>query len=65
MNMEILFLPLLKYNLMKMRFLLKTLTRFLHGHLVLILKLKITSWLVMSSFRKNQNPLSYVLIGSS
>jgi hypothetical protein len=39
---------------------LKNLTRFHHEHLVLIIKLEITSWFVMSGIRKYQNPLSYV-----
>jgi hypothetical protein len=43
MAMEIPFLPLFKYNLRKLRILLKNLTRFHHEHLVLILKHKITS----------------------
>jgi hypothetical protein len=55
MAMEILFLPLFKCSLMYVRFLLNNLTRFLHEHLVLILKLKITSWLVMSSVRKRKD----------
>jgi hypothetical protein len=56
---------LFKYNLMKVRFLLKNLTRFPHEHLVLILRIKITSWLVMNSVRKRKTtPLSYVLMCS-
>jgi hypothetical protein len=55
-------LPLFKYNLMQqLRFLLRNLTRFCHEHLVLILKHKNTSWLVMSSVMKYQTPLSNVL----
>jgi hypothetical protein len=54
-------LPLFKYNLMQLRFLLRNLTWFHHEHLVLILKLKNTSWLVMSGVRKYQIPVSYVL----
>jgi hypothetical protein len=34
MTMEILFLPLFKYNLMQIRILLRNLTRFHHEHLV-------------------------------
>jgi hypothetical protein len=52
---------LVKYNLMQLRFLFRSLTRFHHDHLVLILKQQITSWLVMSGIRKYQNPLSYAL----
>jgi hypothetical protein len=37
------------------------LTRFHNEHLVLILKHKNTSWLVLSGVRKYQTPLSYVL----
>jgi hypothetical protein len=60
--MEFSIFALFKYNLMKVRFLFKNLTRFPHEHLVLILGLKITSWLVMSSVRKSKPPpLSYVL----
>jgi hypothetical protein len=40
------------------------LTMFHHEHLVLILKHKNTSWLVMSSVRKYQTPLTYVLKNS-
>jgi hypothetical protein len=61
MTMEFPFLPLFKYNLMQLRFLLRNLTRFYHEHLVFILKLKNTSWMVMSGVRKYQPPLSYVL----
>jgi hypothetical protein len=61
MTMEILFLPLFKYNLMQLRFLLMNLTRFHHEHSVLILNHKNTSWLVMSTVRKYHTPLSYVL----
>jgi hypothetical protein len=61
MTMEFLFLPLTKYNLLQLRFILRNLTRFHHEHLVLILKLKNTSWLVMSGVRKYRTPLSYVL----
>jgi hypothetical protein len=50
-----------KWNLMQLRFLFRNLTRFHHECLVLILKLEITSWLVMSGIRKYQNPLSYVV----
>jgi hypothetical protein len=53
--------PLFKYNLMQLRFLLRNLIRFHHEYLVLILKLKNTSWLVMSGVRKYRTPLSYVL----
>jgi hypothetical protein len=60
MTMEILFLALSNFNLMQLRFLLRNLTRFHHEHLVLILNLKITSWLAMSSVRKYRTPLSYV-----
>jgi hypothetical protein len=52
---------LVKYNLMQLWFLLRNLTRFHHEHLVLVLKLKNTSWLVMSGVRKYQNTLSHVL----
>jgi hypothetical protein len=55
--MEFPFLPLIKYNLMQLMFLLWNLTRFHHEHLVLILKLKNTSWLVMGGVRKYQTPL--------
>jgi hypothetical protein len=58
--MEFPFLPLFRYNLMQLRFLLWNLIRFQHEHLVLVLKLKNTSWLVMSGVRKYQNPLSHV-----
>jgi hypothetical protein len=44
--------PLVMYNLMQLRFLFKKLIRFHHEQLVLILKLEITSWLVMSGIRK-------------
>jgi hypothetical protein len=37
------------------------LIRFHYEYLVLILKLKNTSWLVMSGVRKYRTPLSYVL----
>jgi hypothetical protein len=50
--MEFPFLPLSKYNLMQLRFLLKNITRFHHEHLVFILKLKDTSWLVMGAVGK-------------
>jgi hypothetical protein len=50
--MEFPFLPLFKYSLMQLRFLLRNLMRFHHEHLVLILNLKNTSWLVMSAVRK-------------
>jgi hypothetical protein len=50
--MEIFIFALVKYNLMQLRFLFRNLTRFRHEHLVLILKLKDTSWLVMSAVRK-------------
>jgi hypothetical protein len=46
---------------MQLRFLFRNLTRFRHEHLVLILKLDITSWLVMSGFRMYRNTLSYIL----
>jgi hypothetical protein len=59
--MKFLFLPLFKCNLMQLRFLLRNIMRFHHEHLVLILKLKNTSWLVMSGVREYQTPLSYVL----
>jgi hypothetical protein len=49
-------LPLFKYNLMQLRFLLRNLQRFHNEHLVLVLKLKNTSWLVMSGVRKYQTP---------
>jgi hypothetical protein len=52
---------LFKYNLMQLRFLLRNLIRFHHEHLVLILKLKNTSWLVMSGVRKYQTSLCYAL----
>jgi hypothetical protein len=61
MTMEIPFLPLFKYNLLQLSFLLRSSTRFHHEHLVLILKHKNISWLVMSSVTKYQTPLSYVL----
>jgi hypothetical protein len=51
------FLPLFKYNLMQLRFLLSNLTRFHHEQLVLILKLENTLWLVMSGVRKYRTPL--------
>jgi hypothetical protein len=59
--MEIPFLPLFKYCLMPLRFLLRDLTRFHHEHLVLILKLENTSWLFMSGVRRYQTPLRYIL----
>jgi hypothetical protein len=59
--MEISFLPLFKYNLMQLWFLLRNVTRFHHEHLALILKHKNTSWLVMSSVMKYSTSLSYVL----
>jgi hypothetical protein len=59
--MEILFLPLFKYNFMQLRFPFRNVTRFHLEHLVLILKHENTSWLVKSGFRKYQTPLSYVL----
>jgi hypothetical protein len=42
---------------MQLRFLLRNLTKFHHEHLVLILKLENTSWLIMSGVRKYQTPL--------
>jgi hypothetical protein len=59
--MEFPFLPLFKYHLMPLRFLLRNLIRFHHEHVVLIIKLKNTSWLVMSGVGKYRTPLSYVL----
>jgi hypothetical protein len=50
--MEFPFFALIKYNLMQLRFLLRNLTRFHHEHLVLVLKLKNTSWFVMGGVRK-------------
>jgi hypothetical protein len=44
-------------SLVAPRFLLRNLTRFYHEHLALILKLKKTSWLVMSGVRKYQTTL--------
>jgi hypothetical protein len=55
--MEISFLPLFEYNLMQLRFLFRNLTRFHHEHLVLLLKLKNTSWLVIGGVRKYRVPL--------
>jgi hypothetical protein len=52
---------LVKYNLMRLRFLLRNSTRFHHEHLVLVLMLESTSWLVMSGVRKYQTSLSHVL----
>jgi hypothetical protein len=49
--MEFPFLPSFKYNLIQLRFLLRNLKRFHHEHLVLMLKLKNTSWLAMSGVR--------------
>jgi hypothetical protein len=46
---------------MQLRFLLRNLTRFHNEHLVLILKHKNTSWLVMSTIKKYQTLLTYVL----
>jgi hypothetical protein len=46
---------------MQLRFLLRNLTMFHHEHLVLVLKVKDTSWLVMSGVRKYQTPLIHVL----
>jgi hypothetical protein len=59
--MKILFLPLFKYNLIQLRFLLRNLTRFHHEHLVLILKHENTSWLVIVALGSIESPLSYVL----
>jgi hypothetical protein len=42
---------------MQLRFLLGNLTRFYHKLLVLLLKLKNTSWLVMSGVRKYRTAL--------
>jgi hypothetical protein len=58
---EISIFALIKYNLMQFRFLLRNLARFHHEHLVPVLKLKNTSWWVMSGVRKYQTPLSHVL----
>jgi hypothetical protein len=52
MTMEISIFTLVKLNLMQLRFLFRNLMRFHHEHLVLILNLKETSWLVMSAVRK-------------
>jgi hypothetical protein len=54
-------LPLFKYNLLQLRFLLRNSTMFHHEHLVVVLMLENTSWLVMSGVRKYQTPLSHVL----
>jgi hypothetical protein len=59
--MEFPFLPLFKCNAMQLTFLLRNLTRFHSEHLVLVLKLKSTSWLVKSDVRRYENPLSHVL----
>jgi hypothetical protein len=61
MTLEFSISALVKYNLMQLRFLFKNLTRFHYEHLVPILKLENTSWLVMSGITKYQNPLNYVL----
>jgi hypothetical protein len=61
MTLEFSIFALVKYNLMQLWFLFKNVTRFHHEQLVLIIKLEITSWLVMSGIKKYQNPLSYVL----
>jgi hypothetical protein len=63
MTMEIPFLPLFKYILMELWFLLRNLTRIHHEHLVIILKHKNTSWLVMGTIKmyRAPPPLSYVL----
>jgi hypothetical protein len=55
------FLPLFKYNLVQLWFLLRNLTMFHHEHLVLIIKLQNTSWLVMSGVKKYQTPLSSII----
>jgi hypothetical protein len=54
-------LALVKKILMQLRFLFRNLTRFHQERLVQILKLEITSWLVMSGIRMYRNPLSFVL----
>jgi hypothetical protein len=59
--MEFPFLPVFKYNLMQLRFLLRNLIRFHHEHLVLVLMLENTSWLVMSGVRRYQTTLSLFL----
>jgi hypothetical protein len=59
MTIEIPLLPL--YNLLQLRFLLRNLKRFHHENLVIILKHRNNSWLVMSSVTKYRMPLSYVL----
>jgi hypothetical protein len=61
MTLEFSIFALVKYNLMQLWFLFKNVTRFHHEQLVLIIKLEITSWLVMSGIKKYQNPLIYVL----
>jgi hypothetical protein len=61
MTLEISIFAIVKCILMQLRFLFKNLTRFHHEHLVLILKLEITSWLFMSGIRKYQSPLGNVL----
>jgi hypothetical protein len=52
---------LVTYNLMQLRFLFRSLARFRHERLVLILKHSTASWLVMSGVRKYKKPLRYVL----
>jgi hypothetical protein len=62
--MEFSILLVIKYNLIQLRFLLMNLRRFHHEHLVLTLKLKNTSWLVMggvTKYRTPPPPVSYVL----
>jgi hypothetical protein len=61
MTLEFPFLPLTKYNLMQLWILSRNLTRLHNEHLVLILNIKNTSWLVISCVSKYQTPLSYVL----
>jgi hypothetical protein len=56
------FLPLFKYILIQLRFLLRNSTRLHHEHLVLILEHENTSWLGMSGVLGSiEPPLGYVL----
>jgi hypothetical protein len=58
---DISILYLFKCNLMQLRLSFKNLARFLHEHIVLPFRLKITSCLVMSGARVDQTALSYVI----
>jgi hypothetical protein len=55
---------LFRCSLKQLKLSFNILTRFHCEHLVLILRFNMTSWLVMSSVRNNENPLCYVLVCS-